>query len=197
MADRGFRVVVAGAGVAGLFMADTLKRARIDFTVYEKASEVGGTWRDNTFRPLCRCAVATVRIPRSATSTGRASTRRRPRSGLRKEVAQRRGLAKFIRFNEEVTAARFSGGRWQAKPPRATRMSPTFHLRHRVSAPAAPADIAGRDNSPARPSTRRAGTTACRATAKRGVIGSGASGCRSQALARAGCDVTQFIRRAQ
>jgi len=35
MADRKFRVVVAGAGVAGLFMAETLRRAGIDFTVYE------------------------------------------------------------------------------------------------------------------------------------------------------------------
>ena len=52
MADRKFRIVVAGAGVSGLFMAETLKRARIDFTVYEKAGEVGGTWRDNTFPGL-------------------------------------------------------------------------------------------------------------------------------------------------
>jgi cation diffusion facilitator CzcD-associated flavoprotein CzcO len=49
MAGREFRVVVAGAGVSGLFMAETLRRARIDFTVYEKAGEVGATWRDNTF----------------------------------------------------------------------------------------------------------------------------------------------------
>ena len=49
MADHKFRIVVAGAGVSGLFMAETLKRARIDFAVYEKAREVGGTWRDNTF----------------------------------------------------------------------------------------------------------------------------------------------------
>src|SRR2546429_9608254 len=52
MAEPKFRVVVAGAGVSGLFMAETLKCAGIDFTVYEKASEVGGTWRDNTFPGL-------------------------------------------------------------------------------------------------------------------------------------------------
>src|ERR1700723_2236451 len=52
MADRKFRVVVAGAGGAGLFMAETLKRAGIDFAVYEKAGDVGGTWRDNTFPGL-------------------------------------------------------------------------------------------------------------------------------------------------
>jgi 2-polyprenyl-6-methoxyphenol hydroxylase-like FAD-dependent oxidoreductase len=34
MTDRAFRVVVAGAGIAGLFMAEELKRAGIEFTVY-------------------------------------------------------------------------------------------------------------------------------------------------------------------
>jgi cation diffusion facilitator CzcD-associated flavoprotein CzcO len=52
MADRKFRVVLAGAGVSGLFMAEMPKRARIDFAVFEKAGEVGGTWRDNTFPGL-------------------------------------------------------------------------------------------------------------------------------------------------
>src|ERR1041385_381052 len=52
MAERKFRVVVAGAGVAGLYMAATLTRAGSAFTVYEKAAEVGGTWRDNTFPGL-------------------------------------------------------------------------------------------------------------------------------------------------
>ena len=32
MAERTFKVVVVGAGIAGLFMAEKLKRARIDFT---------------------------------------------------------------------------------------------------------------------------------------------------------------------
>ena len=52
VADRTFRVVVVGAGIAGLFIAEKLKRARIDFTVYERAGEVGGTWRDNTYPGL-------------------------------------------------------------------------------------------------------------------------------------------------
>ena len=34
-AQKKFRVVVAGAGIAGLFMAEKLKRAGIDFTIYE------------------------------------------------------------------------------------------------------------------------------------------------------------------
>ena len=52
MAERTFRVAVVGAGIAGLFMAEKLKRAGADFVVFEKAGEVGGTWRDNTYPGL-------------------------------------------------------------------------------------------------------------------------------------------------
>jgi cation diffusion facilitator CzcD-associated flavoprotein CzcO len=44
------RVVVIGSGFAGLGMAIRLKQAGIsDFVVLERAGEVGGTWRDNTY----------------------------------------------------------------------------------------------------------------------------------------------------
>ncbi|MGH3713235.1 MAG: flavin-containing monooxygenase [Micromonosporaceae bacterium] len=50
-------VVVVGTGFSGLSMAIGLKRAGItDFVVLEKASEVGGTWRENTY-PGCACDV--------------------------------------------------------------------------------------------------------------------------------------------
>ncbi|EUA51853.1 flavin containing amine oxidoreductase family protein [Mycobacterium xenopi 3993] len=39
-----------GAGMSGLCAAILLQRARIDdVTLYEKAHEVGGTWRENTY----------------------------------------------------------------------------------------------------------------------------------------------------
>lgn len=51
------RVAIVGTGFAGLGMAMALKRARRDdFVVFERASEVGGTWRDNTY-PGCQCDV--------------------------------------------------------------------------------------------------------------------------------------------
>jgi cation diffusion facilitator CzcD-associated flavoprotein CzcO len=78
MSERKFRVVVAGAGVAGLFMAETLKRAGIDFTVYEKASEVGGTWRDPASLSMSSRGSTSSRS--SPTTTGRANTRRPPKS---------------------------------------------------------------------------------------------------------------------
>ncbi len=50
-------VVVVGAGFAGLAMAGALRRAgRDDVVVLERADDVGGTWRDNTY-PGVACDV--------------------------------------------------------------------------------------------------------------------------------------------
>ncbi len=51
------RVVVVGAGFAGIAAAIVLRRAGFeDVTVLEAADEVGGTWRDNTY-PGCACDI--------------------------------------------------------------------------------------------------------------------------------------------
>jgi cation diffusion facilitator CzcD-associated flavoprotein CzcO len=50
-------VVVVGAGASGIGAAVRLLEAGItDFVVLEKSSELGGTWRDNTY-PGCACDV--------------------------------------------------------------------------------------------------------------------------------------------
>src|SRR5229473_220125 len=165
MADRGFRIVVAGAGVAGLFMAETLKRAGIDFTVYEKASEVGGTWRDNTFPGLFVDGRSRKYAP--ATEIW----------AYIKKVARDRGLAKFIRFNEEVVAARFTEGRWHIETAKGnTDVADVFicatGFLHKPLLP----DIAGRDSF-AGPSfhSSRWDHSVPYAGKRWGVIGSGAS----------------------
>ncbi|MGH3998901.1 MAG: flavin-containing monooxygenase, partial [Pseudonocardiaceae bacterium] len=51
------RVIVIGAGFAGLGMAIRLRQQGMtDFVVLERASDVGGTWRDNSY-PGCACDV--------------------------------------------------------------------------------------------------------------------------------------------
>ncbi len=53
-----YPVVIIGAGFAGLAMSQQLKARGIDdFIILERAAEVGGTWRDNTY-PGCACDVA-------------------------------------------------------------------------------------------------------------------------------------------
>ena len=51
-----YEVVVVGAGFAGVGAAIALKQMGADFRVLEKASEIGGVWRDNTY-PDCGCDV--------------------------------------------------------------------------------------------------------------------------------------------
>lgn len=50
-------IAILGAGFAGICMAiKLLERGRDDFVILEKASDLGGTWRDNTY-PGCGCDV--------------------------------------------------------------------------------------------------------------------------------------------
>jgi cation diffusion facilitator CzcD-associated flavoprotein CzcO len=54
------RVAIIGAGFSGIGMAGRLLKDGIDdFVVYERADEVGGTWRDNTY-PGCQCDIPSV-----------------------------------------------------------------------------------------------------------------------------------------
>jgi cation diffusion facilitator CzcD-associated flavoprotein CzcO len=54
--QREFDVIVVGAGFAGIGAAIKLREAGFDFVVLEKASEIGGVWRDNHY-PDCACDI--------------------------------------------------------------------------------------------------------------------------------------------
>ena len=50
-------VTIIGSGVGGLCMAMRLQNeGHENFEIVEKADEIGGTWRDNTY-PGCACDV--------------------------------------------------------------------------------------------------------------------------------------------
>ncbi len=52
-----FPIVIIGCGFGGIGMGIKLREAGIhSFTIFERADEVGGTWRDNTY-PGCACDV--------------------------------------------------------------------------------------------------------------------------------------------
>jgi cation diffusion facilitator CzcD-associated flavoprotein CzcO len=50
------RALIIGSGFSGMGMAIALQKQGVDFVVLEKADEVGGTWRDNTY-PGAACDV--------------------------------------------------------------------------------------------------------------------------------------------
>src|SRR3989440_11504661 len=55
--SENFPIVIVGTGFSGIAMGVMLKRAGIDsFTILEKADDIGGTWRDNTY-PGAACDV--------------------------------------------------------------------------------------------------------------------------------------------
>ncbi|MDP7604984.1 MAG: NAD(P)-binding protein, partial [Alphaproteobacteria bacterium] len=48
--SRPLRFAIIGAGMSGILTAIKLREAgHQDFTIYEKADRLGGTWRDNTY----------------------------------------------------------------------------------------------------------------------------------------------------
>ncbi|WP_299556440.1 NAD(P)/FAD-dependent oxidoreductase [uncultured Mycolicibacterium sp.] len=48
--------LVIGTGFSGIGMGIELQRRGVDFLILEKADEIGGTWRDNTY-PGCACDI--------------------------------------------------------------------------------------------------------------------------------------------
>lgn len=55
--NKNIRIAIIGTGFGGLGLAIRLKQAGFDqFTIFEKASDVGGVWRDNTY-PGAACDV--------------------------------------------------------------------------------------------------------------------------------------------
>ena len=115
MTPRDPAVAVIGAGMSGLCVAIALLRSGIsDVTIYEKADEVGGTWRENTY-PGLTCDIPSrvyqYTFARNPTWSHMFSPGREIQAYFC-GVADRFGLRDRIRFGTEVVDARFQGGRW-------------------------------------------------------------------------------------
>jgi cation diffusion facilitator CzcD-associated flavoprotein CzcO len=202
MAERKFNVVVVGAGIAGLFMAEKLKRAGVEFTVFEKADEVGGTWRDNTY-PGLFVDVLSRQYEFPFRPNYDWSRKYAPGAEIQayvKKVVRERGLRKFIRFNEEIVEARFSSDQWHLTTAKGEALVADVFIAATgfLHTPLYP-EISGRDsfNGPIFHSARWDQNVPYQGK-RWGIIGGGASGIQiTEALAWENCEVTQFIRRAQ
>jgi 4-hydroxyacetophenone monooxygenase len=103
-----FHVLVIGAGMSGLLQALRLKEAGIPFTVVEKNDSVGGTWYENNY-PGCRVDIANHFYSYSFEPYAWSEyfSRRDELLAYFRSFVERHGLAPHIRFNTEVTAARY------------------------------------------------------------------------------------------
>ncbi len=114
------RVAVVGSGFGGLGTAVNLKRAGIDdFVVLERADDLGGTWRDNTY-PGCQCDVPSTLYCFSFAPNPE-WTRTFPLQpeiwDYLRRVVDRFGLSRHIRYSHEVRAAAWDepSGVWRVE----------------------------------------------------------------------------------
>lgn len=117
-ASRNPTVAIVGAGMSGLLMGIKLQEAGIhSFTIHEKASELGGTWRENTY-PGLSCDVPSRFYSYSFEPNPDWTRLLSPGAEIREyfeRVADRYGLRPHIRFGQEIVAARFERGRWHIR----------------------------------------------------------------------------------
>jgi len=103
-------VAIIGAGFSGLCMAIALKKAGTQtFRVFEKADDLGGTWRDNRY-PGCACDVPSHLYSFSFEQNPDWSRSYSPQPEIwryMKQCAGKYGIGAHMRFGAAVTEARF------------------------------------------------------------------------------------------
>src|SRR3954447_9504758 len=118
-------VAIIGSGFSGLAMAGELKRSgRDDFVVLERANDVAGTWRDNTY-PGAACDVPShlYSFGFAPNPAWRHSFSRQPQIlAYLRDCARRYGLLPHIHFGHEVLEASWDEGaaRWVVRTTRGT-----------------------------------------------------------------------------
>lgn len=104
--------------MAGILSAVKLRESGItDFTLYEKADRLGGTWRENTY-PGLTCDVPSHLYCYSFALNPEWSHVLPPGSEIQayfEGVARDFDVERHVRFGDEVVACEFDAGRWQLK----------------------------------------------------------------------------------
>src|SRR3954452_10216827 len=119
-AERDFRIAIVGTGFSGLGMAIRLKQEGVeDFVVFERADDVGGTWRDNTY-PGCQCDVPSHLYSFSfAPNPGwsRTFSRQPEIQDYLRRCAARFDVLPHVRFGHAVTGAHWDDDaqRWEVE----------------------------------------------------------------------------------
>ncbi len=111
--DNDFPIAIIGAGFAGIGAAIRLIKAGIhSFTIFERASEIGGTWRDNTY-PGAACDVPShvysLSFEQNPSWSRRYATSWEIQDYLLGVVAKWK-LRERMRLNTEIVGARFDEG---------------------------------------------------------------------------------------
>jgi cation diffusion facilitator CzcD-associated flavoprotein CzcO len=107
-APRHHRVAIVGSGFSGIGMAvRLLEDGEHDLVLLERAGDIGGTWRDNTY-PGCRCDVPSHLYSFSFAPNPSWSNTFSPQPEILdylRDVAERFGVLQHVRFNTELESA--------------------------------------------------------------------------------------------
>jgi cation diffusion facilitator CzcD-associated flavoprotein CzcO len=125
-----FPIVIVGTGFSGIAMGVMLKKAGFDsFTILEKADDIGGTWRDNTY-PGAACDVPSHLYSFSFEPKPDWSNSFSPQQEIQdylRHCAKKYDLMRHVRFAAEVLGAEFDerAGTWtvivRGQPPMRAR----------------------------------------------------------------------------
>src|SRR5688500_17256192 len=116
-------IAIVGSGFGGLGMAIRLLQSGVrDFVVLERAGDVGGTWRDNTY-PGCACDVQSHLYSFSFAPNPDWSRSFSPQPEIQtylQRSAREYGILPHVRFHHEVTDARWDDDaqRWRIQTSR-------------------------------------------------------------------------------
>jgi cation diffusion facilitator CzcD-associated flavoprotein CzcO len=123
-----FPIAILGAGFAGIGTAIRLKQAGIEsFTMFERAAEIGGTWRDNTY-PGAACDVPSHAYSLSFEQNPRWSHRFSPSEEIQAyllRIVEKWNLRPHLRLGTEIVGARWdeTRGEWTLETSRGESFS--------------------------------------------------------------------------
>ncbi|MGB1187471.1 MAG: flavin-containing monooxygenase [Cycloclasticus pugetii] len=112
------RVIIMGAGMSGILMGINLLKAGLtNFSIYEKRSTIGGTWRENTY-PGIACDIPSYFYTYSFEPNPHWTRRFPPGSEIQayfERVFEKYQLASYTTFNEEITNTQHKDGQWHVE----------------------------------------------------------------------------------
>jgi len=124
--DTDFPIAIIGAGFAGIGAAIQLIKAGVEsFTIFERAGEIGGTWRDNTY-PGAACDVPSHVYSLSFEQNPNWSQRYATSGEIQEyllDVVAKWNLRQYMRLDTEIVEARFDedAGAWALQTSRGDR----------------------------------------------------------------------------
>src|SRR6201995_281463 len=124
--EQHFEVAIIGAGFSGLGMAMALKQDGIDdFVVLERAADLGGTWRDNSY-PGCACDIPSVLYSWSDEQNPEWSRLFAPQPEIleyMKAVVDRHDIDSHLRFDTDVQSADWEDDHWRIETSQGTTLT--------------------------------------------------------------------------